>query len=506
MPTPAAALKLKAVVGFSLAAAFTAHFQFEEKHTCGVCRDIADGLPCERYGACHLLNSTSVDEVGCDKFCTVLGGSSEILRRPSSGMWDLRVTKAFGTKDYDLVRISVISNSSTPPIAGFFDYSGQFKYRWTENFLHTGLKKVTPGGESTFNLGEGASPIKVSLPARGAGVAGLLIADPCISAKSGWIGCAFGDKYQTSQRTPELISSFAEDKDTNFWGIIGDNFYDRTGELSKPIFNSISVEAKSKVFVSVPGNHDYWVLGSPLVASHKDQCGNGFMQFYAQDAKSSESILPGNKSAPFDFSVNPDRLILPCKVAALDNFFWYNQVGNIGMVGQSGAFSLDEAKPFMQEACAWLGKQAGLEVALLFGHWDKSGLGASEEMAMPQWYEEMAALPGCSDFHKRGMLKFVMGHTHCNDPHPHGKVGAGFRVAGFGMDGGCGNFGAPVVDTTGNHFRFWYFDMSSDDKYMNVMNCVRKQGWRSCTSMATLWIDQPLQGSSAQAFQEQVIV
>merc|ERR1712107_815174 len=87
----------------------------------------------------------------------------------------------------------------------------------------------------------------------------------------------------------------------------------------------------------------------------------------------------------------------------------------------------------MQEACAWLGQQEGLDVAILLGHWDIKGLGASADMAMPEWFEHMAAISGCSEFHQRGMLKFVQGHSHCNDPHPHGRVDVGFRVAGFGM-------------------------------------------------------------------------
>jgi len=494
----------KLLVAGSCIVAGQAEFQFQARHACGVCREVEDGEPCERYGACHVVNTSTW--VGCDSFCRVSESSSSNGFLHSSSIagsdLDIRVAKAFGTKEYDLVRISVISNTAAPPVQGFFDYSEQFKFKWTGNYLHTSLRKVQPGGSTTFDLGQS---ISVSLPAQGAGVAGLLIADPCVSASGMWISCAFGDKYKTMQRTPELISTFASDKDTNFWGILGDNFYDRTGEKSKAIFSTISTTAKSKIFVAVPGNHDYWVLGTPLVGSDKDQCGNGFMQFYGQDTKAAASISIGDNKPPFDFSTDPHRKLLPgCKVAAMQNFFWYNQVGNVGMIGQSGAYSLDQAMPFMKESCAWLSSQTGLQVVLLYGHWDKSGLGAASEMAMPKWYEEMAALPGCAEFHKRGMLKFVMGHTHCNDPHPHGNVGAGFRVAGFGMDGGCGNYGAPLVDTTGGRVRFWYFDLSSDDKYSSVITCVQQKGWRSCTSMASLWLDEPINTTTASM--ERVVV
>jgi len=226
--------------------------------------------------------------------------------------------------------------------------------------------------------------------------------------------------------------------------------------------------------------------------------GNGHMQFYAQDTKAAEFSIQGNTSAPFDFSVDPDAhriLGVGCNKPAMSNFFWYNQIGNAGIIGQSGAYKYDDVKPFMQETCTWLSKQTGLDVAILVGHWDDAGLGASSEMAMPKWYTEMAALPGCKEFDERGMLKFVQGHTHCNDPHPHGKMDTGFRVAGFGMEG-CGNYGMPLVDTTEDRVRFWYFDTSDDTKFNSVTTCVKSKGWRQCTDQATLWLDQPIKKPS----------
>merc|ERR1712151_536698 len=194
-----------------------------------------------------------------------------------------------------------------------------------------------------------------------------------------------------------------------------------------------------------------------------------------------------------------DTNLFGCNLPAIDNHFWYNQIGNVGLIGQSGAYKLEDATPFMQEACAWLGKQHGLDVAILFGHWDIKGLGASKDMAMPAWFEHMASIPGCSDYHARGMLKFVQGHSHCNDPHPHGKTDAGFRVAGFGMSDTCGEvqgkgtrFGMPILDTTEGRVRFWYFDAMTDDSYSQVTDCVQSKGWRNCTDLAILWLDEPI--------------
>jgi len=463
-------------------------FEFKvEKNGCGVCKEMYDlGLSCDFFGACDVVN-TSVLENSCSALCPV----PLPPRDTSDDTLEVRVVKGFGTKAYDQVRISVISGSSTPPVEDFFDYSAPFAYRWTDNNLHTAMKTAVPGESITFNVG---SEITVKLPKQGAGTAGVLIADPCLGHGSwvGMIACLYARKFKTNDRVVGLINTFVADEATDFWGIFGDNFYDRTGKVTADVFGRISLDAKSKLFMTVPGNHDYWVLGSPTVSTRLDQCAHAHMQYYAQDAKAAEHVGAGSSAAPFDLSVNPSQgHILGCNLPPLENAFWYNQVGNVGMVGQSGAYSLEETKPFMEEACAWLGNQSGLEVAVLIGHWDAGGLGAKKEMDMPHWYTEMAALPGCSELDARGMLKFVMGHTHCNDPHPHGKIDTGFRVAGFGMEG-CGNFGMPIVDTTEGRVRFWYFDTSSDDLYDQVTNCVQAQGWRQCTDLATLWLDQPI--------------
>lgn len=415
----------------------------------------------------------------------------------------MRVTKGFGSKGYNRVRISVISNSSTPPTQNLFDYSQQFQYKWTHNYLHSSIIEATPGQPRLIDVGFAQVPVR--LPQQGDGVAGVLIADPCVHSRHGASSkfCDYGEEFNTIERTPALINAFVGDNSTDFWGIYGDNWYDRTGAVTAEVFDLISLAAKSKIFTTVPGNHDYWVVGSPLAATVADQCANGHMQYYAQDAKAAESVDAGSNMAPFNFSVDPNshrHFGLGCNLPHITNHFWYNQIGNIGLVGQSGAYSLVETMPLMKEACTWLGQQQKMDVAVLFGHWDKTGLGASGEMMMPSWYSEMAKLPGCEEFDKRGKLKFVMGHTHCNDPHPHGKVGAGFRVAGFGMKSSeCADetrYGIPIVDTTEGKVRFWYFDTGSVERYNEVITCVLKKGWRQCTDLAILWLDEPFSPSS----------
>ena len=150
--------------------------------------------------------------------------------------------------------------------------------------------------------------------------------------------------------------------------------------------------------------------------------------------------------------------------------------------------------PLMAEACAWLGEQSQLEVAMIVGHWDDSGLGCDKDMAGPAFYDAMKVLSGCDALDQKGMLKFFMGHTHCNVPHPHGKVDTGFMVAGQGMEG-CGNYGFPIVDTTEGRVRVWHFEVVSKDgvdSYDEKIACVQQKGWRQCLDLADTWLDEPI--------------
>jgi hypothetical protein len=268
---------------------------------------------------------------------------------------------------------------------------------------------------------------------------------------------------------------------------------------------------------TVPGNHDYWVLGTPSHTQHDlDQYGNGHMQYYAQDTLAGRRAVPGSSTIPpFNFSVDPDagRSIFESgNLPAIDNSLFYHQMGNVAFIGYSGAYGLDALMPAMREACAWLPTQRGVDWAVLLGHWDFGNLGATPETASPGMYEHVRSLPGCDGFEAKRRLKFVTGHTHCNVPHPHGHNGTGFMVAGQGMvDPGCldrpdgSRYGVPVFDTTEGRLRFWYFGIDkpigqpassdkrvSDRRYDELIGCVRQGGWRSCTHLAELWLDQPL--------------
>ena len=452
----------------------------------------------------------------------------------------LRVSKGLGTRPYGTLRVSVITDKDAPPPAGMhFDYSGEFQHRWTQLALHSSLVEL-PGG-SAANITLGGSTAHISLPAQGAGVAGVLIADPCVKIGSltALLGCEYGHKMDTFRRTPKLLNAFVGGKDTDYWGVLGDNWYDRTGHTSALVYERIALPTLSKPFITVPGNHDYWILGGPKEAvKGRDQFGNGHMQYYAMDTLAARNAVAGSagpSAMPFNTSVDPEKGIfgpLGGNLPAIDNTVFYQQIGNIGIVGFSGAYAISDTLPRIAEACAWLPKQPGLEVAVLVGHWDIPNLGANVDTMTPGLYEHARGLPGCKELDVRGKLKFVMGHTHCNTPHPHQHNSTGFMVAGMGMEG-CANYGIPILDSTGGRLRFWYFSVMRaigfderryvasllsdraivekttnrqsamrpprpedrfEDRYEHIMACLEQNhgSWRKCTQFAELWLDEPL--------------
>ena len=57
-----------------------------------------------------------------------------------------------------------------------------YRYKWTDNAIHTvQLKAPDNGSNTTVVAVEGLPPVSVSVPPQGAGVAGVVIGDPCTS-------------------------------------------------------------------------------------------------------------------------------------------------------------------------------------------------------------------------------------------------------------------------------------------------------------------------------------
>ena len=130
-----------------------------------------------------------------------------------------------------------------------FSYSEQFQYRWTDKYLSTGVFDVAPGEAKVFTVG--GVEYAVNIPPQGEGVRGVIIADPCFTNEFVW--CSFGEKLDIFNRTIALLNAINGHQDVHFWSVLGDNFYDASGEPSSVWFAELSADSKAKVFGTVPG-------------------------------------------------------------------------------------------------------------------------------------------------------------------------------------------------------------------------------------------------------------
>jgi hypothetical protein len=161
---------------------------------------------------------------------------------------DLRVSKAYGSRGYDKVRVSVISNTTID--SDIFTYSEPFQYRWTENVLNTGIVTVTPGEKKTLTIG--SESIDIFIPVQGQGTRGVLIADPCFTSE--YIVCLYKKPFEIFDHLTSLLNAINSHDDNHFWMVLGDNFYDQKGDNTKTWFSALTTASKSKVFATVPGN------------------------------------------------------------------------------------------------------------------------------------------------------------------------------------------------------------------------------------------------------------
>jgi hypothetical protein len=85
----------------------------------------------------------------------------------------------------------------------------------------------------------GGVKFDVNLPEKGSGVRGVLIADPCYSAK--YAGCDWGQIWGTFNHTAEMFNALAARKDVDFFAILGDNFYDQDGRVTEALWRTLSI-------------------------------------------------------------------------------------------------------------------------------------------------------------------------------------------------------------------------------------------------------------------------
>jgi len=295
---------------------------------------------CSSLSACDLVQELSAIPIPSDfspisqrKICQSINKcptEPELWELQSSALMssesslDVRVTKAYGSKGYNQVRLSVISKE--PLISDLLPYSARFQYRWTTNFLNSGLVTVTPGEISTFSLND--QDIRIYTPLEGQGVRGVIIADPCFQSQ--WSSCEYAEKWNMFSRLTETLNTIFLRNDTAFWGLVGDNFYDLDGFPTEAFFGALSSSVKTATLISIPGNHDFWVAGDPSTWTPDDQLGYGFLQWYAQDTA---AAVDGN--SPYNFSASPDTSATNLPVVS--NFMSYYKIGNVGIIGFSGA-------------------------------------------------------------------------------------------------------------------------------------------------------------------------
>lgn len=437
----------------------------------------------------------------------------------ASGL-DVKVAPGLIQRGYGQVRISVV-DEGPESYDNFFSWNSPFMYRWTNLWLHTTVKSVSPGTATVFNVG--GTQLAVRLPAQGAGTRGFFIADPCISSRD--LLCPFLNTFQTFPRLVDIINTLVGSEQIDYWGIIGDNFYEKGSPIGQMLFEKLSVEAKSKLFLTVPGNHDFWIAGGPPGLG-SDQMGNGFMQYYGQDvmagfASSANQTVPKSKSSdpacsanpgcvgligdccpvpggeylaccgkgpspppppppppqvpPYSFVANPDAL----QIADLSNFVFTTQIGNVAFFGFSGAHPEAELAPYIAQFCEWMGNAPTVNSAVVLGHWNTDNLGCQKGMSAPEVHDQMKKMDGCSS----KLVMYVDGHTHCNE---NVLPGEGFMIGANGM-GGCSQFGFMEMETDGAEARVDYFEVARllpgggmADNFAPLMDCLSTSGYLGC--------------------------
>ena len=201
------------------------------EYLCSVCDAVFDQVlsseksfqdACSHYNVCNML----------DENMPIIGGNARASCQaagicPTNERWqsfngslenglDIRISKAYGARGNEKIRVSVISNYSLS--GDFFTYSEQFKYRWTQYFLNTALVDVTPGQINEVHITDD-EVFSVYVPAADEGTRGVIIADPCFQSQ--WIICFYQNRFDTFNRLTSLLNSVNKHDDVHYWMILG---------------------------------------------------------------------------------------------------------------------------------------------------------------------------------------------------------------------------------------------------------------------------------------------
>ncbi|CAK9068800.1 unnamed protein product [Durusdinium trenchii] len=342
------------------------------------------------------------------------------------------------------------------------EYREAFQYRWTENVLLSSVLTLTPGPNTLTIDGQ---EVVIDLPAEDRGIRGVFWADPCFSSR--YVNCAFGQTFQTLERSTRMLNAAFEDDSLDLFGVLGDNFYDQSGELTQEFFSRVSLNVKRRFWLMVNGNHDNWVCGFPFCGSSSDDFGIGQMQYYPMDTVASKN------DRIFSFDIDPDRNKQWNQFLNNGtNFLFYHKLGNVGFLGYTGAADFAETLPHLHAACEYFAVSQP-EVIFLLGHWNNEGLGCSQGMSVPEIHSTLMQIPGCSAFGRR--VKYMDGHEHCNYVQAKDEQSAyGFMIGGHGMaDAMCApQYGFAYLDTTGDRIRLYYFEVGRSGVWGIVVGAV----------------------------------
>jgi len=321
--------------------------------------------------------------------------------------------------------------------------------------------------------------LHLSLPQPGTGVAGIIFSDPCFSSKAVAPTCSNAHHAHVLKRLTAMINLLLGEGDAfHFWAMLGNNFYDQDGTASTDFFEHLSLAAKLKPLLTVPGNYDFWAAGAPP-GHQNDSLGYGFMQFYGQDTVAASPALP------FDFRGAREQLDQPARV---ENFIFGTHIGDLAFFGYSGAHDWNETEPHAISFCQHVGTTDTITTAVVLGHWYECNEGCKAGMDVPSVHQRLGAMKGC----KSKTLLYFAGHRHCNKAV---DGGAGFLVGGAGMqDDGCPHFGITVLESViKGGVRVDYFDLGTEeggnrtygkpDSFHQLMNCLASLGFAACREL-----------------------